>query len=403
MAKIDNIYIGGSEGFEESKKTYNSGISFDLSFPSKISNVYFLKDDNWEIEVKEGLSLIIARTKENLSPEEILERGYLVCQKFLDLMSVTKIMNNEIKSTANSYIILYKEKNDYVLRIISKSQLLSRVSASMTIIRDGKEIPIPKKQDPKWISAFRYYRLSRMSKNLYEAYSNLFLATEALLSEIVPLNPGEKDKYWLKRALNEIKAKINFSSCVPKNTPDPIDYFYSNLYDLRCHLSHAKVNRCILPFSEINISKIIENYEYLHKLWNEITNLYYNLPKKDGSITNFGFKDGLNELLKEGFEILALDDPNKPEISDKKANPQNYPELKLPNTILDNTTLEDSISVKGSSNGEDLKRFSHLYKFCLSSKGRLLMFSFHENGMTLEGINKLECCFSIQLKNNHLP
>ncbi|WOF16775.1 hypothetical protein F1737_08765 [Methanoplanus sp. FWC-SCC4] len=207
----------------------------------------------------------------------------------------------------------------------------------------------------------------------------------------------------MKRALKEINTKISLSDYVPKNTSNPIDYFVDQQYPIRCDLFHAKGSNCILPFSEIEISNIANAYEYLHRLWKKITNVYFYVPNSGGSFTIAGFKDLTNGVFSEGFEMLAVDDPNMPQITDKECNLGGYPEISFSNYSLDNISLPDGIIAKGNIEGEILAEVNYLYKFCLLSENNLFMFKFFEDGITLMGTDKMECWFSVRLKSNDLP
>jgi len=405
MASLGNIHLGGSEGSPDSSIVYNSGAGFDLHSPSKLSKMCFFEDGKWQVEVKEGQSTIIARTQSILTPEETLNQSSEMCHKFLDLISVAKIMNAEMKNSPNSHILLFKEGKKWVLRLVSGLQLISSTKASAIVIRNGKEIPSPPKPKPKpeWIPAFRYYRLSRMSHDLYEAYRNLFLGFEAILSDIVPIKKSERETVWLKRALKEINAQIPLSQCVPINTSDPIDFFFKKQYGLRCDLFHAKGNNCILPFSQLEIKDIADSYEYLHRLWNEIINCCYDVPNNGGSLTYTGFKISIENLLSKGFEILAVDDPRPSKNTDTEANPLGYPEIHFSHLNYESTSLPGRVSIKGDIESEALRNIEHLYSFYISSNRQILMFNHVETGIFPAGIDKLECYFNIQIKNNNLP
>lgn len=403
MARYGDIYLGGVKGSPSNNTIYNSGVAFCLKDPSPISDVYSFKNEFWEIEVLKDQPTIVARSVEILQPDEILNQGYVICQKYLDLVSVAKQKNMEIAKPNESYVILFKESEEHVLRKVSVIKMISECEFNLPLIKDGKEVP-PAPTNLEWIPAFRYYRLSRLSHDFFDSYLNLFRSFESLLSLIVPPNSSrEKEKDWFLRALNEINSKIPLQNYIPSGTPDPVDYFFNEQYKLRTDLFHSKVNRSLLPNDGLNLQDIADMYEKLFLLWQEIAVQYYNASRIGGSLTCFGFKRGTDGLFGEGFELVATDDPTVPAVDDTKVSPLNYPIIHFSNLRYENASIPDSVFLIGSLEGEALRDVSSLHKFCIIKDGHICVFSGIEEGLFFEGIDKIECYHGIQLRNNRLP
>ncbi|WP_048151194.1 hypothetical protein [Methanolacinia paynteri] len=406
MARIGDIYIGGAEGSPTNGgKIYSSGVCFNLSKPSPLSQIYSSEDNKWEIEVIEGQPSIIARSIENIQPDDILNQGYEICQKYLDLVSVTRKENMSINNDNDIYTVLFKTKDKFVIRLVTMVIFSFNVTASATVFRDGKEVPSPPKAEVKWNPAFRYYHLSKISTNIFEAYRNLFLSLESLLSEKYPLQGREGEVKWFRRALEEINKTIPLNKYFPAiNNCTSIDYFIDNQYvKFRCNLFHSKDCQSLLPFADLDQQELTSGYEELLRFWQELVNVYCNIPRGGGGITYAGFQDLMNGLFSDGFELLATDDPSLENVTDTQVSPLNHPIIKLSNLKLDANTIPGTVYIIGDLEKESLNNLEVLRRFCSKTKTDLFVVHVIEKGIYPEGIDKIEYYHGIQMRNNNLP
>ncbi|MBA2116523.1 hypothetical protein [Bremerella alba] len=104
-----------------------------------------------------------------------------------------------------------------------------------------REIEIPEKPLPKYHVGFRYFRQSQISDDLFDAYRNMFLALESLLSTKSPKCSGESEASWLRRALENESTILNLVNLTPRNCADPVGEIIEIIYKkTRCSLFHAK-------------------------------------------------------------------------------------------------------------------------------------------------------------------
>ena len=179
-----------------------------------------------------------------------------------------------------------------MLRDVSLSDLPMDTSVEITLHdKRGNIIPEPPKPKVRWIPAFRYYRLSQASQDLFEAYRNLFLGFESVLNEICPKANNERETDWYKRALIDVNEKVPLSSFAPSGHSNPVAYLVGTLYEHnRCKLFHAKGQQNILPHNSPNPISVADAYETLIGLWRQIASEYYNIPRGGGVVTYGGFK-----------------------------------------------------------------------------------------------------------------
>ena len=92
-----------------------------------------------------------------------------------------------------------------------------------------------------WHESSRYYRVSESSTDLYDSFRNLYLAIEALLSDVVPptTKPNgnlEGDSEWLERALRLVGQTVDLSLCAPQSPKAPVasrDVVFDRSADVR--------------------------------------------------------------------------------------------------------------------------------------------------------------------------
>jgi hypothetical protein len=116
--------------------------------------------------------------------------------------------------------------------------------------------PQPEPNPLVWHESFRYFRLSQITDDLFDAYRNAYLALESVLSSIAPqpTNPAgkvtEREGDWFKRALIEADKIVPLASVVPSGIADPVQRLFDELYvNMRSAMSHAKSGRRVREHS----------------------------------------------------------------------------------------------------------------------------------------------------------
>jgi hypothetical protein len=118
---------------------------------------------------------------------------------------------------------------------------------------NGVPLPPSPVPQPVWDESFRYYRLSQSTDDLFDAYRNLYLGLESLLSLIRPKMKREKEGDWLRAALSAANAFAPLSKYVPPGTSDAISYLVKDLYlDHRNSVFHSKRGGATLPHDQVH-------------------------------------------------------------------------------------------------------------------------------------------------------
>ena len=402
MALIGSIYIGGNDGKPESGVVFNSGIAFFLEVDSKITKL-FTYDNDWEVEVCQENQYIIARSKQILTVKQILSTGFELCQKSLDLLSVEGQGEMNINSPGDEYAILFNSDRQTILRYVSTTDIGMSVSVSVVKHdKDGNIIPKLPKPPVNWTPAFRYYRLSQSSGDLYEAYRNLFLGLESMLSIICPKAKGEGERKWLSRALYKVNKKTRLSSLVPQNCSDPVAYLVKNQYDsIRCKLFHAKT-KTVLPYKAFDPTLVSTAYKTLLMLWRQIAIKYLGINRGGGVITYQGFKHMTDTVFKRQFIYYATGDPSVPTKEDVAITPLDFPVFSFDENKYEGE-IEPGRALMTGVLTEALMQIDVIHRLCSKVENILFSVLYIKDGIYPLGINRLENHEFFRLINKSRP
>jgi hypothetical protein len=229
-----------------------SGGIFYLNRPSPRDASHII-DGRWTVQVREGSQSVVARGGAAACYKDALLQALSMAQRGLDLFSILGAADLAITEAENEHIAWWIELGSLVLRIHENYYTGFQISGTATATDpSGKPLPSPPPPKHAWHESYRYFRLSQTTDDLYDAYRNLFLALESILSTIEPVKPKASGRGWeterdrLKRAIQKAAGMVDLKRFVPVGTADPQDYLIKDLYeDKRTALFHAKKNRAV--------------------------------------------------------------------------------------------------------------------------------------------------------------
>lgn len=90
------------------------------------------------------------------------------------------------------HVVWWRENERTVMKVVSTTPFTIRMSARITVCdKDGNEVLQPPSPDKEWHESLRFYRVSEASGDLFDSFRNLYLAIEALLSDMHPPRIGK--------------------------------------------------------------------------------------------------------------------------------------------------------------------------------------------------------------------
>jgi len=207
----------------------------------------------WTVELREGSLGVVARRSSSVSPSATWTEAMEVVHKGLDLFSIRGVADLAIVDAHDEHIVWWSDQQGATLRPSATVMMNVRTGTRRIEVRDQFGNVVPQLPPPAlpWHESFRYFRHSQITDDLFDAFRNMYLALEALLSTIAPMRlkpngrPGEGEGDWFRRALTEANKHIQLATYAPAAlSSDPVGEIYNDLYvGHRTAIFHAKSGR----------------------------------------------------------------------------------------------------------------------------------------------------------------
>lgn len=217
-----------------------AGAAFSLSVPATEDATLSFEDA--EVEVRKGQRDVVIRFGSATDANAAYLQGHTLVQQGLDLLSILGILDAVIHDAEDEHTLWWTEPDGLVMRLVSTTLLKLTVGQVKVVVhdKDGNVIP-PATVQPRHHTAFRYYRLAQNTDDLFDAYRNMYLAFELLLSSSCPPAKGEREIDWLRRALHAAGSTMRLDGVGLESGSTPVESLLDAVYrDARLPLFHAK-------------------------------------------------------------------------------------------------------------------------------------------------------------------
>ena len=405
MASIGDICLGGRESGTPTARHFPSGIAFLLKRESEIDYVWASQDLSWQVELKRGHVHVVARSRDPQAYDKLITSGLEQIQRCQDIIAVKRQGISVLDHPETNHIDLFQRDGETVLRHFSVATLGIATTISVEVRdKNGNVKPSPPIPEPIWTWAFRYYRLSQASQDIYEAYRNLFLSLEALLNNIRPKLPNESERKWLKKALSEVATRVRLEDHTPSATADRIGYFMKTQYeDIRCRLFHSKHPDALLPHEELNPTDVLVAYEGLLRLWRDIAQTYFQVPGGGGVVTYQGFRHWMDKAYNQPLSLYFTEDDSPPQKDDTQVSPRGLPIFQFEQSTYLSQTKPGVVSWQGETKMLDIDKNLSIHRVCSVADKTLLNVAFIEDGLSPSGVDVFQTYQSMRLSNLGQP
>lgn len=254
----------------------------------------------------------------------------------LDYLSVTRQADCAIRDAHDDCLVWWPDAS--VGGVVIRCQIVQpygMIASATGVVTDanGNVVESPPPPTPMADDAFRFVRMARTSDDLFDAYRNLFLAFESLLSDIRPRRRAraarqqrrwwcctrkpeivvgtrwESEHDWFMDALDHADKLVPLANLTPSGVTNHKKWIYRHLYSAeRTALMHAKRGQnYLLPHEIADRTELIES---LGKLWHYIKDLiekHLNVRGRSYSLSSYAVEHMARGVLMQ-FPLVVSDD-----------------------------------------------------------------------------------------------
>ena len=353
----------------------------------------------------DGQDLIVSGPQGAADYETALEDAISAAQEAPDLIAAEGDQALTIEGAETVHVVWWTETRGIVLRDVAISDLGFRFSAAAEV-RDaaGNLVTQPAPPPVPCHESFRYFRISQTTGDLFDAYRNLYLAVESLLSTVVPVRlnasggPAEGEGRWLRRALTQVHpATVDLANYVVAGAADPVDAVYDDLYaGTRTQLFHSKAGRPILlPHTLSGRESVLASLERLGRLYVDLARSALSLQRRGGVMTYAGFRAATTFAA----ELVLSDDRAPAEKTDTVINPSGGAVMALPTQPPDQSRPGITTWASEGLVTDILTRVPVVRRVAMTVNGDLGMLSAHQPALNIDDVAVLQVHRSLQLVN----
>lgn len=270
----------------------------------------------------------------------------------------------------------------------------------------GEEKVTPIEPEPTWHPSFRYFRLAQVSDEVFDAYRNLFLALESILSTAMPPEKHEREFDWIARALTAAaEAGVPLATNAPAGARDPVPAIRHDLYsDVRTATFHAKASGItLLPLDPVDRGAVLDSLSRLAGLYLELVSVTLGVRRRSGAFFRAGFDLMFGDPFAESV-VHVTDDEAPVDASSTSVNPSGG-RVKViatrPFSEYDRPFLRTII---GEASVDELRELTHIGRIAAVHRdGTPFTGGQLEARLTLGGVDTFQALMGMRGLNVRLP
>ena len=388
------------------------GAAFALISPAKAN--LKLPVQSAEIEIRQGQRDVVVRFRGAKDASDAFHEGHLLAQQGLDLASILGDLDTIIQDAEDEHVLWWTEPTGLVVRLVSTVTMQMGVGRVTVQVKDsGGNIVPPAPIHPRHHFGFRYYRLAQATDDLYDAYRNMYLAFEALLSNPYPkMKKGqanrknnERERDWLERGLKAADANLLLKNIVP-NAPDAVKAILGIIYDdARLPLFHAKKGEKVYtPHDSPSDRKVVsEALKILTQIVLRMAEKWFDARRVGGAVMLGWVYESVSKLLEEGKMLASEDDSPADPAENNLEHPRLKRALNLSTRVATELRRGSEPAVFGHISNAELHTLSVLRRVDIVTATKPLIMLKLESELTLGGIARLEVLMHVRALNLNQP
>jgi hypothetical protein len=277
----------------------------------------------WTAEVLAGAQTIVTRGPQVSGYETVRDASLDAAQEALDVFCIRGTLSLAAVRVEAAHFAWWTDSAGTIMRIVGVADLNVGVAVTASVV-DTHGNPKPAPPLPVvWHPSFRYFRVSQTSADLFDAYRNLYLALESILTTMVPVGRSERESTWLERALRQIDATLPLAPYAPPGSTDPPADIYHDVYaQTRTAIFHAKQgSRVFLPQHLGTRAGVVDTLERLSRLYLVLVDKALGVRRAAGVMTYAGFNLAMEPRINAASEVAITDDSSPLDPDDTVVNP----------------------------------------------------------------------------------
>ncbi|WP_082570437.1 hypothetical protein [Mycobacterium sp. Root135] len=340
---IDTMTVGSYAEVElqDASDTWRTGAVFLLRKVARASGSVSL--NGWVTTVVRGQKAVISCGPSAAGEfDGAYTEALNAANQGLDYLSVTGQADCAIRDAPDDCIVWWLDAalGGVVMRCRAV-QSLGVVFSATAEVRDanGNLRPSPPPPTPLADDAFRFVRMSRSSDDLFDAYRNLFLAFESLLSDIRPRKrvpipqprlrwclirkpdtavnmKWETEHDWFMASLDQADVLVSLDGLTPPGVTNHKKWIYRWMYGAeRSALMHAKRGQnYLLPHGATDRAALIESLGRLSDYVSHLIEKHLHVRRMSSYLSSYAVEQMAKAVLPQ-FPLVVSDDdgPVNPE------------------------------------------------------------------------------------------
>lgn len=255
---------------------------------------------------------VVGRFSGASSLDDAYNKGSLLVQEMLDMLSIFGRADIATREAEDEHLVWWAASGKVIFALVSTATFSVKIGPISLTVRDtqGNVVP-PTPVISKHNLGFRFFRLSQVSDDLYDAYRNMYLAFEHLLSSKYPKTQWSEID-WLRQSLASASADLGLSGLVPSSLADPVGHIISVIYEnARLPLFHAKDGRAYFaPVQSDDDREVVSSaLGMLTQIVVRMADIWFSTRRMSGWV-NLEIFEQQNRTLFDASHFVFTDNPN---------------------------------------------------------------------------------------------
>src|SRR6266699_2490443 len=141
----------------------------------------------WTAEVLAGTQTIVARGPQASGYETARDAGLDAAQEALDVFCIRGTLSLAVVRVEATHFAWWTDSARTIMRVVGVVDRNVGVTATLSVVDTHGNPKLVPPLPVVWHPSFRYFRVSQTSTDLFDAYRNLYLALESILTTMVPV------------------------------------------------------------------------------------------------------------------------------------------------------------------------------------------------------------------------